>query len=141
MATPVPTINSLDEFVFERVLSKDTNSKTCSLLMKTKKDGLQAVILIEKAPFSDCDFGPLLEGQLQLDRVFQNDIYSQHIANLPLPYAQAKFTIICPCTEKHIRKYSKQEVYCIRETPADYINVTEPFLQKHQFDMKVWYTV
>jgi m7GpppX diphosphatase len=137
MAKEVPEICSWDDFVLERVLNSDSNSKMCSLLVKTKINGIQAVVTIEKSPFSDSDFGPLLDTQTQLKRVFQNDIYSQHFAYLPMSYSQAKLTIICPCTEKHIRKYSKQELYCIRETPADYAAVTVPFLQKHQFDMKV----
>lgn len=41
-----------------------------------------------------------------------------------------KLTVICPCTEKHIQKYSSQAIRIVLETPDLYKTVTEPRLLK-----------
>lgn len=48
-----------------------------------------------------------------------------------------KTTIIHPATEKHIEKYSVQNVYMIDETPEIYKSITLPHIQGEQFDLQV----
>lgn len=50
-----------------------------------------------------------------------------------------KVTITCPCTEKHIQKYSTQTIHIVQETPDIYSTITEPRLelQKEQFSLDV----
>lgn len=134
---PSPSFSSLQDFALEKVLDVNTTLKTCAILARTKCDNLQAIIIAEKCPFVADQLVALLESAAPLDSVFQNDIYSQHLMHVGPPLDQGKFTIICPCTEKHVRKYCKQELYVIRETPEDYETITKPFIQKHQFDLKV----
>lgn len=48
-----------------------------------------------------------------------------------------KTTIIHPATEKHVVKYSKQNLYLIDETSEIYNTITLPFLEKEQFSLQV----
>lgn len=48
-----------------------------------------------------------------------------------------KTTIIHPATEKHIEKYSAQNIYMIDETPVIYKNITLPHIKEEQFDLQV----
>lgn len=132
-----PTFSSLQDFALEEVLDVNTTLKTCAILARSKSDNLQAVIIAEKCPFVANHLVSMLENGAELDSVFQNDIYSQHLMRIGAPLDQGKVTIICPCTEKHVRKYGKQQLYIIRETPEDYQTITKPFIQRHQFDLKV----
>lgn len=54
-------------------------------------------------------------------------------------FSGIKVTIICPCTEKHILKYSSQEVRIIQETPEIYDAITKPRvdLESEQFTLNV----
>ena len=135
---PPPSFSSLQDFTLDRVLDVNTTLKTCAILARTKSDNHPAVIIAEKCPFVADHLASMLESGAQLDTVFQNDIYSQHLMHVAAPLDQGKFTIICPCTEKHVRKYCKQELYVIRETPEDYETITKPFIQRHQFDLQVY---
>lgn len=51
--------------------------------------------------------------------------------------AAIKTTIIYPATEKHVQKYSCQDIYIIQETPEFYNNLTLPHLQEGQFTLDV----
>lgn len=48
-----------------------------------------------------------------------------------------KTTIIHPATEKHIEKYSVQNIYLIYETPDIYNSITLPHIEGEQFDLQV----
>lgn len=48
-----------------------------------------------------------------------------------------KTTIIHPATEKHIEKYSVQNIYVIDETPDIYNKITLPHIEGEQFDLQV----
>ena len=48
-----------------------------------------------------------------------------------------KTTLIYPATDKHIAKYSAQEMYVIEETPEDYEKITLPFIEKSHFSIEV----
>lgn len=54
-------------------------------------------------------------------------------------FAGIKVTIICPCTDKHIQKYSTQSIRIVRETPELYKTVTVPrlHLESEQFTLNV----
>ena len=132
-----PLFQKLSDFTFEKVLDVGVHSKTCSLLVKSKDQARLAIIFLEKTSFDEERIQSLLEQDTPLQMVFQNDIYSQHLVAVAEPHNEAKVTVIYPCTDKHVRKYSRQALFCVRETAEDYKTVTEPFLLNHQFDMKV----
>lgn len=52
-------------------------------------------------------------------------------------FTAIKTTIIYPATDKHIEKYSAQEIRILQETPALYQSVTLPYLTDHQFSLDV----
>ena len=45
--------------------------------------------------------------------------------------------MVYPATQKHIEKYSAQEMFIIEETPEDYQNITLPYLESEQFSIQV----
>jgi len=47
----------------------------------------------------------------------------------PLEFADLKINLIHPCTEKHVKKYSKQGVRCVTETPQIYRDHVRPYMQ------------
>lgn len=49
-----------------------------------------------------------------------------------------KTTIIHPATEKHIVKFSAQNVYLVDETIEIYKTVTLPYIEKEQFSLQVF---
>ncbi|KAF7370656.1 Scavenger mrna decapping enzyme [Mycena sanguinolenta] len=44
------------------------------------------------------------------------------------PQGDVKVNIICPATEVHVRKYSKQSSILVRETPEMYKRIVEPYI-------------
>lgn len=71
-----------------------------------------------------------------------NDIYHWYLASsgtVEVPsssgdddhsrFADLKINLIWPCTDKHVRKYSKQGVRFVTETPAIYRDHVRPYMQ------------
>ena len=50
-----------------------------------------------------------------------------------------KTTLIYPATDKHIAKYSAQEMFVIEETPEDYEKVTLPYIELSHFSIEVYF--
>lgn len=55
--------------------------------------------------------------------------------------AEVKVSIIYPVTEKHIKKFSVQNLHLIEETPEIYKGVTLPYLEKEQFTLDWVYNI
>ncbi|PVU95885.1 hypothetical protein BB561_001535 [Smittium simulii] len=53
-------------------------------------------------------------------------------------YPDVKFTLIYPASEKHILKYSKQELYVVRETPELYNNISSKFIENEDISRVQW---
>ncbi|KAF8957286.1 HIT-like domain-containing protein [Flammula alnicola] len=49
-----------------------------------------------------------------------------------------KINVICPATEVHIRKYTKQEQIIVRETPALYEQYVKPYISGFPADRTKW---
>lgn len=45
--------------------------------------------------------------------------------------------MVCPATEKHIKKYQRKESFLVEETEEDYKNITLPYIQKQSFSVQV----
>jgi m7GpppX diphosphatase len=65
-----------------------------------------------------------------------NDIYHWYLANSGEvsgadnhEFADLKINLIWPCNDKHIKKYSKQGVRFVTETPAIYRDHVRPFME------------
>lgn len=48
-----------------------------------------------------------------------------------------KTTVVYPATEKHLEKYLRQDLHLVRETGADYKNVTLPHLESQSLSIQV----
>lgn len=51
--------------------------------------------------------------------------------------AGIKTTMICPATEKHVKKYLRQEMFLIEETEEDYQSITLPYITSQSFSVQV----
>lgn len=52
-----------------------------------------------------------------------------------------KASTIFPATEKHIQKYSEQDVFVVKETPELYEKITVPYISSGQFSLDWLYNV
>ena len=98
-------------------------------------------MILERAPFpSSPDYLGAVPGSLQtIKNLGANDIYHWYMANSGSvavsgdgdgsEFADLKINLIWPCTEKHVKKYSKQGVRFVTETPAIYRDHVRPFMQ------------
>ena len=96
-----------------------------------------AIIVAEKTAFNSC---PELLEKFQepsnlsaLTVLGQNDIYNWFLASHSEPDNEKrpdiKFTFIYPATEKHIKKYSKQSLRMVTETPQVYRELVKPYVE------------
>jgi len=46
-------------------------------------------------------------------------------------------TVVCPATEKHVKKYRAQESFLVEETAEDYLSITLPHIQEQSFSLQV----
>jgi len=64
----------------------------------------------------------------------QNDIYHWFLASHSEPDNQKrpeiKFTLIYPATEMHIKKYSRQSLRMVTETPQVYRELVKPYVER-----------
>jgi len=58
-----------------------------------------------------------------------------------MDYNLVKTTVICPATEKHIAKYTKQQAHIIVESESDYKEVTKPLLDKKILNLQWIYNI
>lgn len=90
-----------------------------------------------KSAFSEDSIQQILSSDTSLNEEFTNDIYSQHSA-LTKPANNIIATqVIKPVTEKHIQKYTHQNIYLMNETAEDYEHITLPFIEKQQLSVNV----
>ena len=97
----------------------------------------EAVIVLDKKPFSEETFQNLFSERSKLSLTFHNDIYGSYNCNPATEAAKIKATVVYPATEKHIEKYSFKPLYLVEETGKIYEEVTLPYLEKSAFDVQV----
>ncbi|KAK0619924.1 HIT-like domain-containing protein [Immersiella caudata] len=134
------------KFKFERLLNQDQAGRRTSL--RGTIDSQPALLVLERAPFpSSHGYLEAVPGSLRtLKNLGANDIYHWYMANSgeisrrttlgdsqnpddDASFADLKINLIYPCTEKHIKKYSKQGVRFVTETPAIYREHVRPYMQ------------
>ena len=96
-----------------------------------------ALVLLEKTPFSVDTLPQMLSAETSLVMDFNNDIYSQYVCHPKSCFNTLKGTVICPATAKHLEKYSAHSVHFVYETPADYESITLPFIEEQSFSIQV----
>lgn len=128
------------KFKFERRLNQDQAGRRISLLGSI--DGQAALLVVERAPFATSpDYLASITSTLStVKNLGSNDIYHWYMAssgggdgaqddNGKQQHADLKINLIYPCTEQHIKKYSKQGVRVVTETPEIYRDKVKPFMQ------------
>ncbi|XP_037970462.2 m7GpppX diphosphatase [Plutella xylostella] len=133
----------LKDFTLDKVLNNNTRGKTVCVLGKFKNKSGQALIIFEKNAFKEDDLNEsgFFSDETQLRIYFQNDIYGNFECFPKSSINGVKTTVIYPATEKHIAKFSQQEVHVVVETPELYAACTLPHIEKEQFTLQWVYNI
>lgn len=103
-------------------------------------DDKPALLILERAPFpeSAAYLGSIPSTLARLRTLGANDIYNWYMARTGGTetekrddfFADLKINLIYPCTETHVKKYSKQGVRFVTETPDIYRDNIRPYIQR-----------
>ncbi|KAI1172812.1 HIT-like domain-containing protein [Nemania sp. FL0916] len=128
------------KFQFERVLNQDEAGRRINLYGQV--DSKPALLVLERAPFPDApEYLSALPTNLRsITNLGNNDIYSWFLGsggpilqnNEKEKFADFKISLICPCTDKHIKKHSRQGSRFVTETPEIYRNQVRPYMQANR---------
>ncbi|KAK0764281.1 hypothetical protein N5P37_003680 [Trichoderma harzianum] len=139
---------AVPKFKLLKVLNQDQAGRRVAL--HGTIDDQPAVMVVERATFpsSEVYLAGLPSSLSRLRNLGANDIYAWSMArtgpveNEVKPdgdnghengvdfFADLKINLIYPCTEAHVKKYSKQGVRFVTETPEIYKNHIRPFMQQ-----------
>ncbi|KAI0305152.1 scavenger mRNA decapping enzyme [Multifurca ochricompacta] len=155
----------IDHFIFERVLNEgefnvassnlelestttDPVNQTVALLGTFRPpspnpgnldgQGLTAIIRIERTALPSFSDGLTVISTVK--PVGSTDIYSWMFGWLKPSQDRpdVKINVICPATDVHIRKYSRQRVHIVRETPALYERIVKPYIDAFPSSRTQW---
>ncbi|KAF3803925.1 m7GpppX diphosphatase [Colletotrichum gloeosporioides] len=127
------------KFKLDRVLNQDQAGRRTSLLGTI--DAQPALLILERAPFpTDPSYlGATPTTLSSIANLGANDVYHWYLANTGASsssnksdpaLADLKINLIYPCTDTHVKKYSKQGVRLVTETPHIYASAVRPFMQR-----------
>ncbi|KAI9713165.1 MAG: hypothetical protein M1820_001150 [Bogoriella megaspora] len=121
-----------------------TDSSGNRIILLGNIDSEAALLLAERAAFSNnenflAQFAASLEDVKNLGN---NDIYNWLLASsgshgLQEQPADLKLTLIYPCNDKHIKKYTPQGIRFVTETSGIYRSYIRPYMEK-QRDRLAW---
>ena len=114
-------------------MSQDQNGRRVTLLGRIHDQ--PALLTAERAAFSNDEstLKAFHAALTQVKNLGDNDIYRWYLASSGTSEGappDLKLNLIYPCTDKHIRKYSPQEVRVTTETPEIYANYVRPYMQR-----------
>jgi m7GpppX diphosphatase len=128
----------IPKFRLTRLLNSDQAGRRISLLGTI--DSQNALLIAERAAFdtSDANLNSFSTSLRNIKNLGANDIYAWFLANsnpsvdgsedqTPPDF---KLNLIYPCTSKHIKKYEKQGLRIVHETPQIYRDYVRPFIAK-----------
>uniref|UniRef100_A0ABI7Z2D5 m7GpppX diphosphatase n=2 Tax=Felinae TaxID=338152 RepID=A0ABI7Z2D5_FELCA len=144
--TSAPVRLPFSGFRVKKVLRESARDKIIFLHGKVNEasgdgDGEDAIVILEKTPFQVEQVAQLLMGSPELQLQFSNDIYSTYHLFPPRQLSDVKTTVVYPATEKHLEKYLRQDLHLVRETGADYKNVTLPHLESQSLSIQWVYNI
>ncbi|XP_068624394.1 m7GpppX diphosphatase [Battus philenor] len=133
----------LKDFVPVKILNNNTNRKTVCIQGTYRDKSGVALVILEKNAFKEeeLDDKGYFSVDTKLRTFFQNDIYGNFECFPRSDLNGVKTTIIYPATEKHIAKFSQQEVHIVLETPELYEKLTLPYIEKEQFNLQWVYNI
>ncbi|XP_047441196.1 m7GpppX diphosphatase [Mugil cephalus] len=130
--------NVLSGFKTSSVLRDSAREK--NIFIHGKVADQDAVVILEKTPIREDTLTELFTHST-LKLVMKNDIYSTYQLQPPPRFNEIKTTVVCPATEKHVKKYQCQESYLMEETGDDYQSITLPYIQKQGFSVQWVYNI
>ncbi|KAF2428293.1 scavenger mRNA decapping enzyme [Tothia fuscella] len=126
----------IPQFKLDRLLRQDQGG--CRVALLGTISSQPAILLVERAPFSS-DLQHLNNIPTNLSTIQtlgNNDIYHWYLATSSSTTSHQppnlKINLIYPCTSKHIKKYSSQELRLVTETPEIYRDYVRPYMQKQR---------
>jgi len=130
------TLEALRDFKFERILNEDTLTHSIIFLGSLpapEGDGqVQAIIRIEKTVLDSAQIPSIFHSLGGIERVEleqSTDIYTWMFGWLgPGREWDVKINIVCPATDVHVKKYTRQQQLIVRETPELYERVVKPYI-------------
>uniref|UniRef100_A0A8C1WUR7 m7GpppX diphosphatase n=1 Tax=Cyprinus carpio TaxID=7962 RepID=A0A8C1WUR7_CYPCA len=94
-------------------------AELCSIPQEKDQD---AVVILEKTPVRQDTLSEILmSSQLKLE--MKNDVYSTYQLQAPAHLNEIKTTVVCPATEKHVKKDLHQEVFLVEESGLSIVPV------------------
>ncbi|KAL3427287.1 scavenger mRNA decapping enzyme [Phlyctema vagabunda] len=140
----------IPRFKLARLLNQDQAGRRSVLYGEI--DSSPAILILERAPFpTSASYLSSVPISLQtLKNLGANDVYFWYLACSGSPsdaspnekavdFADLKINLIYPCTEQHVKKYSKQGVRMVKETPEIYKQNIHPYmLQKREQGRLNW---
>ncbi|XP_003384271.1 PREDICTED: m7GpppX diphosphatase-like [Amphimedon queenslandica] len=125
-------------FYVSSVLAEDTRGKSVALCGSFGEGDKKAVIVTEKQPIDQKELTSFLSSSShpELKLNFKNDIYSQYEVQAPGGLGSLKMMVVYPATEKHVMKYTDQEVFVIKETPEDYARKVKPYIESQALSLQ-----
>ncbi|RPD65267.1 scavenger mRNA decapping enzyme [Lentinus tigrinus ALCF2SS1-7] len=128
-------LEHLKQFQYERVLNEDPITHALTLLgtlpVQDTSERAHAILRIEKTPLSVDSADRIIPQFLESTKLIEGtDIYHWLFGWLAKSSESpdVKINVVHPATEVHIRKYSKQEVAIVHETPALYERIVKPYI-------------
>ncbi|EFQ32069.1 scavenger mRNA decapping enzyme [Colletotrichum graminicola M1.001] len=127
-------------FKLDRVLNQDQAGRRTSLLGTI--GAKPALLILERAPFpTDPAYLATAPASLaSIANLGANDVYHWYLASSGAPapaavpdpslLADLKINLIYPCTDAHVKKYSRQGVRLVTETPDIYAEHVRPYMQR-----------
>ena len=111
----------------------DQNGSRVTLLGEINSE--PALLTAERAAFpsDESTLKAFYAALTQINNLGDNDVYRWYMASSGTSEgapSDLKLNLIWPCTEKHIKKYSPQEVRVVTETPEIYAKSVRPYMQR-----------
>lgn len=130
--------NPISDLEITRVLRESAREKNIFIHGKVKDQ--DAVVILEKTPIGQDTLKELLKSS-ELKLEMKNDVYSTYQLHAPAHLNQIKTTVVCPATEKHVKKYLHQESFLVEESGEDYRNITLPYISNQSFSVQWVYNI
>ncbi|EIN09161.1 scavenger mRNA decapping enzyme [Punctularia strigosozonata HHB-11173 SS5] len=140
-------LQSLKAFHFTRVLNDDPVSRSLTVLGTLPQGDFAdssspAVLRLERTSFalSPSDIDSLTKSLHRIRLEEHTDIYTWLFGWLGDDRSEpdVKISIICPATDAHIRKYSKQDIVMVTETPDLHQRIVRPYMDSFSASRTQW---
>ncbi|KAL1405833.1 hypothetical protein Q8F55_007511 [Vanrija albida] len=131
---------TLATYEHERVLMESTTTGSVYLLGRLR--GQQAIVHVQRTAIaSDAAPGLVKDGLEGVNVFLENRPYfsaNALITRTPDSPPDLALKVIWPATDVHIKKYTAQQRRVLRETPAAYASVVEPYIASFPPDRLEW---